>query len=294
MAQTKLFISLLLLSLGILSSAISSLEEPDWFMMKGSKRIVKTDAGEMRVLKSYGDRILEKPLHIGFITMESSSLFIPHYMDSNLILFVHIGEAKVGFVYKREVKERKLKRGDVFQIPAGSTFYLVNAVKDQRLHVSFYIGGGTYPASVLSGFQPEILEAAFNGSMMAPHVNPKATEYGVILRGSGTVQIVYPNGTSAMNKQVKVGDVFFVPRYFPFCQVAAMDEGLEFFGFTTSSAKNRPQFLVGARSLLRSLMGPELAASFNVSEETLKQVAKAQQESVILPVGRGGREENVR
>ncbi|KAK4755559.1 hypothetical protein SAY87_009316 [Trapa incisa] len=36
------------------------------------------------------------------------------------------------------------------------------------------------------------------GSMMAPHVNPTATEYGIVLRESGTVQIAYPNGSSAM------------------------------------------------------------------------------------------------
>jgi len=29
---------------------------------------------------------------------------------------------------------------------------------------SFYIGGGAHPASVLSGFEHEILEAAFNVS----------------------------------------------------------------------------------------------------------------------------------
>lgn len=63
----------------------------EWFLMQHSKRIVKTDAGEMRVLKSYGGKIVERPMHIGFISMEPSSLFIPQYLDSSLILFVHIG-----------------------------------------------------------------------------------------------------------------------------------------------------------------------------------------------------------
>lgn len=126
----------------------------------------------------------------------------------------------------------------------------------------------------------------WQGSMMAPHVNPRATEYGVVLKGSGKIQIVYPNGSSAINKDVKEGDVFFVPRYFPFCQVAATGENLEFFGFTTSAERNRPQFLVGATSLLQNMMGPELAASFGVSEETLKRVTEAQRESVIMPAGR--------
>jgi hypothetical protein len=119
--------------------------------------------------------------------------------------------------------------------------------------------------------------------MMAPHVNPTATEYGIVLRGSGTIQVVYPNGTSAINAKITEGDVFWVPKYFPFCQIASRTGPFEFFGFTTSSRKNRPQFLVGASSILRTMLGPELAAAFGVDEERLREVVDAQQEAVILP-----------
>ncbi|KAJ1409173.1 RmlC-like cupin domain superfamily, partial [Sesbania bispinosa] len=121
------------------------------------------------------------------------------------------------------------------------------------------------------------------GSMMTPHVNPRATEYGIVLRGTGRIQIVFPNGSNAMDTQIKGGDVFFVPRYFPFCQIASRSGSLEFFGFTTSARKNKPQFLVGATSLLKTMMGPELAAAFGVSEETMRSVVNAQHEAVILP-----------
>ncbi|TKY48497.1 Vicilin antimicrobial peptides 2-2 [Spatholobus suberectus] len=408
------------------------------FLMLKSKRVAKTDAGEMRVLESYGGRISERRLHIGFITMEPRSLFIPQYLDSTLIIFVRSGEAKVGFIYKDKLAQRHLKMGDVYQIPAGSAFYVVNIKEAQKLHIicsidpseslgvdvfqSFYIGGGAHPASVLSGFEPEILETAFNasgaelrklftrqhegpivhvgdshatsiwtkflqlkeeeklqhlremvqqeeeeeagdeeeeqqtswswrkllesvfgdeinkntrekvtrksphscnlydrkpdfknsygwsvavdgshysplkssgvgiyhvnlsaGSMMAPHVNPRATEYGIVLKGSGRIQIVFPNGSNAMDTHIKEGDVFFIPRYFAFCQIASRSEPLEFFGFTTSAQRNRPQFLVGATSLMRTMVGPELAAAFGVSEETMRRVANAQHEAVILP-----------
>jgi len=119
--------------------------------------------------------------------------------------------------------------------------------------------------------------------MMTPHVNPRATEYGIVIRGSGRIQIVFPNGTNAMDTHVKQGDVFFVPRYFAFCQIASSNEPLDFFGFTTSAQKNKPQFLVGATSLMKSMMGPELAAAFGVSEDALQNILNAQQESVILP-----------
>lgn len=119
--------------------------------------------------------------------------------------------------------------------------------------------------------------------MMAPHINPTAIEYGIVLRGSGTVQIVFPNGTLAMNTKVSEGNVFWVPRYFPFCQISSRTGPLEFFGFTTSSKKNMPQFLVGRNSLLQTMFGRELVASFGVKEEVFKKFIYAQNETTILP-----------
>lgn len=121
------------------------------------------------------------------------------------------------------------------------------------------------------------------GSMMAPHINPMAAEYGIVLRGTGTIQVVYPNGSLAMNAKVSEGDVFWIPRYLPFCQIASRTGPFEFFGFTTSARNNWPQFLVGANSLLHTLKGPEFAAAFGVSEERLREIIDSQRESTILP-----------
>ncbi|KAL0436876.1 UNVERIFIED_CONTAM: Vicilin-like seed storage protein [Sesamum radiatum] len=118
---------------------------------------------------------------------------------------------------------------------------------------------------------------------MAPHINPRAIEYGIVLRGAGTIQIVYPNGSLAMNAKVTEGNVFWIPRYFPFCQIASRTGPFEFFGFTTSARNNRPQFLVGANSLLHTLRGPEFAAAFGLSEDRLNEIINAQRESTILP-----------
>uniref|UniRef100_A0A803M7Y5 Cupin type-1 domain-containing protein n=2 Tax=Chenopodium quinoa TaxID=63459 RepID=A0A803M7Y5_CHEQI len=406
------------------------------FLLKDSKKVVSTQAGEMRVVKGYGGKIVESPLHIGFITMEPRSLFVPQYLDSSLILYIRRGEAKLGFIYDDKLSERKLKNGDVYRIPAGSTFYIVNTGETERLTIicsidpseglgfgtfqSFFIGGGRDPVSVLAGFDPRTLSTAFNvsigqlrefmtgqdagpivyadtthapslwanflklkgeerlerlkmvapntgsdepkieqpksswwnifdsllgtenkkgekkddsrtgsspdsynlrdqkpsfkndygwsiavdkheykplkksgiglylvnlaaGSMMAPHVNPMATEYGVVLSGVGTIQVVFPNGTSAMNAEVKEGDVFWIPRYFPFCQIASRSGSFEFFGFTTSAHENRPQFLVGASSILRSMRGPEFATAFGLTEDRFYDIIDAQREAVILP-----------
>ncbi|CAA0834082.1 RmlC-like cupins superfamily protein [Striga hermonthica] len=374
------------------------------FLLEDSKHVVKTDAGEMRLVRGYASKFAKSPIHIGFIRMEPRSLFIPQYLDSSLILFIHCGEAKIGHINKGELVERKLKKGDIYRIEAGSAFYLINREKGRILHIicsidtseslgwhtiqSFFVAGGTYPASVLSGFDHATLSDAFNvseaelgkmftrqnngpiiylsssghpsvwseflemkqhhklahmkrkekgrkvgmkwikrpicnifdkepdfkndygwsttldesdysplehgdvgvylvnlnaGSMMAPHMNPRATEYGIVLRGSGVIQIVYPNGSLAMKARVEEGNVFWIPRYFPFCQIASKGGSFEFFGFTTSARDNKPQFLVGGNSLLHAMRGPEFEAAFDMSKDGLKEIINAQRESVILP-----------
>ncbi|XP_058219287.1 vicilin-like seed storage protein At2g28490 isoform X2 [Rhododendron vialii] len=403
------------------------------FLLRDMKRVVRTEAGEMKVVRSTHGWISDWPnIHVGFVTMEPNSLFIPQYLDSDLILFIRRGEARVGSIYRDELIEKRLNCGDVYRIPAGSTFYLVNTADGQQLHVicsieksdsigwgtfqSFFIGGGSNPTSILAGFERSTLSTALNvlesqvrqilarqksgpiislsnshqsrvwtqflgmkhyervrclkrmaqvheeateqdeepimwkllnsvfgnqvsgkdegrsskpdsynlfdrtpdfendygssvavdqsaysplrrsgvglylvnltaGSMMAPHLNPTATEYGIVLRGSGKIQIVFPNGTLAMNAKVNEGDVFWIPRYFPFCQIASHSGPFEFFGFTTSARRNRPQFLVGSNSVLQSMRGPAFAAAFGVSEERLERIVNAQSESTILPSG---------
>ncbi|XP_004242092.1 vicilin-like seed storage protein At2g28490 [Solanum lycopersicum] len=443
MEDRRTLLLLVLVLFSALVSSVSANEEEEieqrtqgekWFVLRQLHNVVQTDAGSMRMVKGgyRRDSFLHSPMHIGFISMEPTSLFIPQYLDSNLILFVHHGEARVGHIHSGELVERHLKHGDVYTIPAGSAFYLENRLENQRLRIicsiditsesmgwhafqSFFIGGGTHTVSVLAGFDHNTLATALNvspeelqtfltrqtsgpivhisgshhknmwseflaqephqklahlkrivnfgeeaspkeekstwslrkfllnlvnrknvinhhhhkapsvynlykkkpnfknhhgwsknvdssdyspleqsgngvylvnlspGSMMAPHVNPSAIEYGVVLKGTGRIQIVYPNGTLAMNARVQEGDVFWVPRYFPFCQIASTNGHFEFFGFTTSARRNHQQFLVGKNSLMQSLRGPEFAAAFGIDEKRLKRIANAQHEQVILP-----------
>lgn len=119
--------------------------------------------------------------------------------------------------------------------------------------------------------------------MMAPHYNPTATEYGIVLKGTGTIQVASPDGSLAMNAEVKEGDVFFIPRFFPFCQIASRTGPFEFFGFSSSARNNRPQFLAGDNSILKKLRGPELAKAFGLSEERLDDIVDARSGSVIFP-----------
>ncbi|KAJ7949015.1 Vicilin-like seed storage protein [Quillaja saponaria] len=121
----------------------------DWFLMRDSE-YSKLMAGDIRVVRSPGGRIVDRPMHIGFITMEPKSLFIPQYLDSSLIIFIRRGEAKVGT--------------DMQRITGGGAIKEWGCLSNSGMGVfqSFCIGGGTNPESILSGFDSEILSSAFN------------------------------------------------------------------------------------------------------------------------------------
>lgn len=69
--------------------------EREAFLLRVEKQVVRTDAGAMRVVRGFNDWVINhRPIHIGFITMEPKSLFVPQYIDADLILFVHRGGAK--------------------------------------------------------------------------------------------------------------------------------------------------------------------------------------------------------
>ncbi|KAJ8563536.1 hypothetical protein K7X08_031988 [Anisodus acutangulus] len=73
-----------------------------WFLLRQLHDVVKTDAGSMRLVKGGYRRgsFLHSPMHIGFISMEPNSLFIPQNLHSDLVLFIHhaafgIGEKRI-------------------------------------------------------------------------------------------------------------------------------------------------------------------------------------------------------
>ncbi|XP_052188080.1 vicilin-like seed storage protein At2g28490 [Diospyros lotus] len=443
MAKTRVLLLLLVVILGYAAAPMAGAvyegggaeeeeKEEKLFLLRNMKAVVETEAGRMDVVEGFTGRHGGRALHIGFITMEPKALFIPQYLDSNMILFVRRGEARVGSIYNDRLVEKRLKMGDVYRIGAGSAFYLVNTGEGQILHIvcsidktedsgwgtfhSFFIGGGAY--SVLAGFDPITLSTALNvsvkvvkmittdqeldpivfyqdahsratwtqflelkeeerfehlkrkvrfqepaaggndeeptwslrkllnslfgkeanrkhhdwkikspepynlyhrkpdfknnygwsialddsdywplglsdvgvflvyltaGSMMAPHINPMAPEIAIVLRGEGEIQVVFPNGTLAMKAKVGPGDVFWIPQFFPFCQIASRTGPFEFFGVTTSSSYNRPQFLLGAGSILRTMMGPELAAGFGMRDvDWFSKIVRAQEQRMIF------------
>lgn len=85
---------------------------------------------------------------------------------------------KVGFIFNDEYVEKNLTVGDIYRIEAGSTFFMANTDMDRELRIicsfdpaesfgsvpiqSFFIGGGSYPKSILRGFDKKTLSTALN------------------------------------------------------------------------------------------------------------------------------------
>ncbi|KAI9088918.1 hypothetical protein K1719_029197 [Acacia pycnantha] len=126
------------------------------------------------------------------------------------------------------------------------------------------------------------------GAMMGPHWNPLATELAMVLEGEGMVRVVCGNSNMDKSKcqnmrfKVKEGDVFMVPRFHPMAQMSFNNDSLVFVGFSTTMRKTYPQFLLGKRSVLRTIDKRILAASFNVSDRAIKQLLKSEEGSIIL------------
>ncbi|CAI0420136.1 unnamed protein product [Linum tenue] len=123
------------------------------------------------------------------------------------------------------------------------------------------------------------------GAMMGPHWNPMATEIAVVLEGEGMVRIICAsNSTGCKNERfiVREGDVFVVPRFHPMAQMSFNNGSFVFMGFSTTSKKNHPQFLVGKSSVFQTLDREVLALAFNASNTTIDQLLLASQEDAII------------
>ncbi|KAK9136385.1 hypothetical protein Syun_015715 [Stephania yunnanensis] len=125
------------------------------------------------------------------------------------------------------------------------------------------------------------------GSMVAPHWNPQASEIAVVTHGMGMIHVVCPSSVNeserkTMRFMVNEGDVFFIARYHPMVQMAYNNGTFVFMGFSTMERDNYPQFLAGQESVLRTLGKNILAMAFNVSEEAVDRLAGSQVDSTIL------------
>lgn len=113
-AMAPLLVAALLLSACSASAARWEEGEGEWrpetegskgmFVLDRLEKVVDSEGGQVRVVRGQPwppASFREGLMHIGFITMEPKTLFVPQYLDSALTLFVQRGI--VSAIYPRSV-----------------------------------------------------------------------------------------------------------------------------------------------------------------------------------------------
>nr|CAA44873.1 vicilin-like storage protein [Picea glauca] len=156
-------------------------ENPYVFHSDSFRTRASSEAGEIRALPNFGEvsELLEgiRKFRVTCIEMKPNTVMLPHYIDATWILYVTRGRGYIAYVHQNELVKRKLEEGDVFGVPSGHTFYLVNNDDHNTLRIAslvrpvstvrgeyqpFYVAGGRNPQTVYSAFSDDVLEAAFN------------------------------------------------------------------------------------------------------------------------------------
>ncbi|XP_047308055.1 vicilin Jug r 6.0101-like [Impatiens glandulifera] len=140
----------------------------------------ETEHGRVRLLQNFAER---SKLLVGLVNHRVSileanpSTFIaPYHTDADGLFFVAEGKATISLVREDKRESFNLKRGDIIRIPSGTTVYMINRARNQKLVVvklyqpvstpghyeSFTGPGGKDPESFFNVFSPELLESAFN------------------------------------------------------------------------------------------------------------------------------------
>ncbi|CAI9761505.1 unnamed protein product [Fraxinus pennsylvanica] len=272
-------------------------EGVDWFLLQDSKQVVKTDAGNMRVVRGFGGKFLRSPLHIGFITMEPRSLFIPQYLDSSLILFIREGFDHLTLSTAFNVSIAELKKlltrqqaGPIISLSDSQTPSMWAGFLELEHHQKL-----AHLKRVVHLKEKFIEEPKWSFRKLLISVFGKATKKREDKKsegpGSYNIYDIKPDFKNNYGYSIALDESDYSPLgqsdasiyLVNLSAIASRSGPSEFFGFTTSARRNRPQFLVGANSLLRTMRGPEFANAFGVSEERLNEILDAQRESVILP-----------
>ncbi|GLJ26000.1 hypothetical protein SUGI_0498730 [Cryptomeria japonica] len=157
-------------------------DNPYVFDRERFRTISSSRAGEIKALPNFRQQSelfkgIEKYI-ITCIEMKPNSLLKPHCIDADWVLFVVEGSGHIAYVQQESnnLVQRRLEEGDVFVVPAGQLFYLINSGGRQVFRLAnllyngatpgqyqpFYVAGVRNPESVFSALSREVLEAAFN------------------------------------------------------------------------------------------------------------------------------------
>ncbi|TMW82415.1 hypothetical protein EJD97_006003 [Solanum chilense] len=126
------------------------------------------------------------------------------------------------------------------------------------------------------------------GAVLGPVFTADSSiQLSYITKGSGRVVIVGLSGKVVLNAKVEEGEMFFVPKFFPFV-VEADEGGMEFFSVKTSPKQVYGELSGGKNSIWEAASSSILEASLNTTPDLTKYFkSKIAKGSVIAPPSNG-------
>lgn len=110
-----------------------------------------------------------------------------------------------------------------------------------------------------------------------------SVQLSYVTKGSGRIEIVGLFGKVVLDAKVEEGDLFFVPKFFPFV-VEADKGGMEFFSVITSSKQVYGELSGGKKSIWEAASSSVLEASLNMTPDLVQSFkSKIAKGTVIAP-----------
>ncbi|KAL2229932.1 UNVERIFIED_CONTAM: Vicilin Car i [Sesamum indicum] len=280
----------------------------------------RTEEGNVKVLERFSKKseLLQGVDNYRLAVLEANpnTFVLPHHFDAESVLVVAGGKGTISYVWQNRRKSYNVKLGDVMRVPAGSIVYLVNRDDNEKLYVlkllqpvntpgrfKEYFGvGGENPESFYRTFSNEILEAAFNGGMVAPYYNSRSTKLVLVVGGNGRFEMACPH-RSARSKQgrkerqgettdvryqrvsarLSIGDAFIVPAGHPIAMIASQDSNLQLVSFGIKGSYNQKYFLAGQDNIWNQVESEAKELSFKMPAREVEEIFRRQEQSYFLP-----------
>ncbi|KAH0727120.1 hypothetical protein KY284_002985 [Solanum tuberosum] len=241
----------------------------------------------------------QKKIAAGLLVLQHRGFALPHYADSSKIAYVCEGECVAGLTSPEDSKEEvvKIQKGDTLPVTVGTVSWWYNA-GDTKLTIIFLgessedYTPGEYCYFFLTSAAALLGEVGLSanrvvlesGAVLGPIFTADSSIHlSYITKGSGRVVIVGLFGKVVLDTKVEEGELFFVPKFFPFV-VEADEGGIEFFSLKTSSKQTYGELSSGKKSIWEAASPSILEASFNMTPDLTKSFkSKIAKGAVIAP-----------
>ncbi|XP_059313609.1 cocosin 1-like [Lycium ferocissimum] len=222
--------------------------------------------GAAGILNGFYNEFISQIFHM---TETESEKFIKDQSSSNLLIKINEGikmpdpsnKHKLVFNFDSAKPSVEVKNGGVFTTLTGKNLPMLGDLGQSANRV------------VLEG-----------GALFGPiFTADSSVQLSYVTKGSGRVEIVGLLGKNVLGTIVKEGELFFVPKFFPFA-VRAEAGGMEFFSVITSSKQVYGQLSGGKKSIWEAASPSVLEASLNASPTVIQSFkSKNATGAVIAP-----------